>query len=121
LNELSGISIPSALNKVRYITEKQLHHLCSRGGVAWGQGEPTLERMLGPLVSAGCLPKGVAIHVRTIQAYSSPGSHYQEAALSSCHLDIAVQAVIEFLDWAATARYLTQEPNSSVDRLRHAP
>jgi hypothetical protein len=99
LGKLAGISVPGALNKARFVTEKVLHRLCSRGGVSWGTAEPTLERMIGPLVSAGCIPKSVAIHVRTIQAYASPGSHYQESALTGTHLDIAMQALCAFLDW----------------------
>jgi hypothetical protein len=99
LGNLEGISITGAMNKTRIITEKVLHRLCTCKNVSWGQAEPTLERMIGPLVSSGCIPKNVAIHVRTIQGYSSPGSHYQESALTGRHLDIAVQALIEFLDW----------------------
>jgi hypothetical protein len=100
LGELMRISVPSALNKVRYITEKELHRLCRRDGVSWGQGEPTLERMIGPLVATGSVPKDVATHIRTIQTNASPGSHYQESALSRSHLDIAMQAMVELLDWA---------------------
>jgi hypothetical protein len=65
LDKPSGISVPSGLNKIRFITEKVLHGLCTGKQVSWGEGEPTLERMIGPLVSAACLPKSVATHVRT--------------------------------------------------------
>jgi hypothetical protein len=101
LAKLIGFSITGALNKARIITEKVLHGLCQQKGMSWGQAEPTLERMIGPLVSASHIPKNVAIHVRTIQGYTSRGSHYLESALTGCHLDIAVRALIEFLDWSA--------------------
>ncbi len=58
-----------------------------------------LERMIGPLVAARHVPKDVAIHVRTIQANTSPGSHFQESALSDSHADIALTALKEFLLW----------------------
>jgi hypothetical protein len=101
LEKLSGISVPSALNKARFVVEKVLHGLCTRKGVSWGQAEPTLERMIGPLVASDRVPKSVAVHVRTVQAYASPGSHYQESALSGIHLAIAKEALVGFLEWVA--------------------
>jgi hypothetical protein len=38
---------------------------------------------------AGVVPKTIGIHVRTIQTNASPGSHYQEVALSAPHARIA--------------------------------
>src|ERR1051326_4795091 len=78
LEYLLEVDISSALNKVRFITEKVLYNLCTKKSISWGQAEPTLERMIGPLLSAGVIPKSIAIHVRTIQTNTSPGSHYQE-------------------------------------------
>jgi hypothetical protein len=99
LESLAGVDIPSSLNKIRCITEKALFQLCTRKGVSWGEAEPTLERMIGPLVAARCVPKNVAVHVRTIQANTSPGSHYQESPLSSSHLNIARAALADLLRW----------------------
>jgi hypothetical protein len=99
LQTLLPVDVPSSLNKIRYITEKVLHRLCSAGDVAWGAGEPTLERMIGPLVSRDLVPRNVAIHVRTIQTNTSPGSHFQEAQLTGTHVSIAVSALEEFLRW----------------------
>src|SRR5262245_52683224 len=79
LASLLSVDVPSSLNKIRFISEKALHMLCSAKSVSWGDAEPTLERMLGPLVAKGCIPKSVAIHLRTIQTNTSPGSHYQES------------------------------------------
>jgi hypothetical protein len=103
LETLLGVDVPSALNKVRYITEKALHGLCAAKGVSWGQAEPTLERMVGPLLAAGFIPKDVAVHVRTVQANASPGSHYQQSPLSEAHARIAHAALVEFLDWYSGA------------------
>jgi hypothetical protein len=103
LQELCAADVPSALNKMRYITEKALHQLCLARGVLWGQAEPTLERMIGPLVSARCLPGNIAIHVRTIQGNASPGSHYQASALTASHVGIARSALLEFLEWFAAS------------------
>ena len=91
----------SALNKMRYITEKVLHHLCTDNDVKWGKADPTLERMIGPLVAKKIIPKNVAIHVRTIQTNASPGSHFQEEALTSTHVLIAQVALVDFLEWHA--------------------
>lgn len=102
LQRLMSVDVPSVLNKIRFITEKVLYGLCLRSGVSWGQGEPTLERMLGPLVAAGVLPKSVAIHVRTVQTNTSPGSHYQECSLSRSHVEIALFALFELLEWLTT-------------------
>jgi hypothetical protein len=99
LEKLLDLDVPSSLNKIRFITEKTLQALCRKHGVAWGQAEPTLERMVGPLVSSDVIPRNIAIHVRTIQANTSPGSHYQESPLSTSHAAIAQNALIEFLDW----------------------
>jgi hypothetical protein len=96
---LHQVDVPSSLNKMRYISEKVMLELCTDKGVAWGQGEPTLERMIGPLVAAGCIPKSIAVHVRTVQTNASPGSHYQEVALSSAHVTIALSALTAFLNW----------------------
>jgi hypothetical protein len=60
--------------------------------------------MIDPLVSAGSIPNNMVIHVRTIQANASPGSHYQEAALSEPHVSSARFALITFLEWFAGAR-----------------
>jgi hypothetical protein len=99
LKTLIGVDVPSALNKIRFITEKVLRGLCEQSGISWGDAEPTLERMIGPLASAGCIPKNVALHVRTIQGNTSPGSHFQESALTPAHVTIALNALFEFLDW----------------------
>jgi hypothetical protein len=101
LETLSGVDVPSALNKIRFITEKVLHRLCARSRVQWGDAEPTLERMLGPLVAAKVVPKNVAVYVQTIQTNASAGSHYQEASLSGSHLRLAQGALVEFLGWVA--------------------
>jgi hypothetical protein len=102
LQRVLGTDVPSSLNKIRYVAEKILFRLCRQTQVSWGQGEPTLERMVGPLIASGCLPKNVAIHVRTIQSNSSPGSHYQEFELSTSHVEIASQALLELLGWFKT-------------------
>jgi hypothetical protein len=99
LLQLLPVGQGSALNKMRYITEKALHTLCVRKEVSWGQTEPTLERMIGPLLSSGVVPKSVGLHVRTVQTNASPGSHYQESALSDSHVRIALSALAEFLVW----------------------
>ena len=89
----------SALNKIRFVTEKILHRLCRAHDISWGKGEPTLERMIGPLVAHGVIPRSVSIHVRTIQTNASPGSHFQESALSVAHLTVAQLALLEFIEW----------------------
>jgi tetratricopeptide (TPR) repeat protein len=89
----------SALNKIRYVTEKVLHRLCTENDVSWGKAEPTLENMIGPLIAGKLIPKDVALHVRTVQTNASPGSHYQEAPLSSTHVQLAQIALLEFLEW----------------------
>jgi hypothetical protein len=99
LEALLAVDVPSSLNKIRFITEKVLQGLCKQRGVSWGQAEPTLERMIGPLVAADCIPKSITVHVRTIQMNTSPGSHYQESALSEPHVTIAQNALVEFLQW----------------------
>jgi hypothetical protein len=99
LETLLGVDVPSSLNKIRYITEKVLNLVCTAKDVSWGSGEPTLERMLGPLASAGSIPKNITIHIRTIQANTSPGSHYQESMLTASHADIAASALAELLHW----------------------
>ena len=104
MEQLLQVDVPSSLNKIRFIAEKVLHTLCVRHAITWGQAEPTLERMLGPcLISQGVIPKNTSVHVRTIQANSSPGSHYQESALSPSHAIIAQQALVEFLEWYSTS------------------
>lgn len=115
LQQVLGMDISSSLNKIRYIAEKILHRLCRQAKVNWGQAEPTLERMLGPLVAHGCLPKNLAIHARTIQANTSPGSHYQESALSESHAAIAQWALVELLEWFATLPDEPAEPGQSPD------
>lgn len=100
LRQLAIQDHASALNKIRYLTEKVLHRLCSEHHVSWGEREPTLENMIGPLVAHGVVPRNVALHVRTIQSNASPGSHYQAQPLSVAHVEIATLALIEFLEWA---------------------
>ena len=99
LDRLPQTDVPSALNKIRFITERVLHKLCRVREVSWGDAEPTLERMVGPLVSSGVLPKSIAIHVRTVQSNASPGSHYQDTPLAGRFLQIAREALTEFLTW----------------------
>jgi adenylate kinase family enzyme len=96
---LARQDVQSSLNKIRFIAEKVLHSLCTLNDVSWGKDEPTLERMIGPLISDRCIPKDVSLHLRTVQTYSSPGSHYQESSLSPVHVGIALDAFAEFLSW----------------------
>jgi hypothetical protein len=92
---------------MRYITEKALHHLCLARNVSWGSDEPSLENMIGPLTARNKLtgerviPRNVAVYVGTVQAYGSPGSHYQVSALSHAHVKIAHDALCQFLEWFA--------------------
>ena len=60
----------------------------------------------GPLIANKIIPRPMAIHVRSIQTNSSPGSHFQEEALTSSHLEIAQMALVEFLEW-----YYTTHPS----------
>lgn len=109
LGQLLPVDESSSLNKMRYITEKVLHTLCARHGVAWGQAEPTLERMIGPLLAEGVIPKNIGLYVRTVQTNASPGSHYQESALTPAHVRIAASALAELLAWftGTTCKVLT--------------
>jgi hypothetical protein len=101
LDELLNTDVASSLNKARFIVEKALHQLCLRAAISWGSAEPTLERLKGPLVARGCVPKNIAIHLDTIQRNASPGSHYQESPLSSAHVMVALTALVAFLEWYA--------------------
>lgn len=93
----------SALNKIRFVTEKALHTLCTTNQVGWGNGEPTLENMIGPLLARKIIPKNIGVHVRTIQSNASPGSHFQETPLDATHVHVAQVALVEFLEWFHTA------------------
>lgn len=112
LRTLVGRDDQSALNKIRYVTEKILHRLCKNHDVTWGKGEPTLERMIGPLTAREVIPKNVVIHVRTIQTNASPGSHYQENSLSYTHVHVAQVALLEFVEW-----YYRQEEHGELPPL----
>jgi CheY-like chemotaxis protein len=114
LDRLFDTDVQSALNKVRVAAEKVLYRLCTAHSVSWGNAEPTLERMLGPLVSAGVLPKDVAVHVRTVQANANFGSHFQESPPSAAHLGIAANALAEFLAWYERRSH--PAPSGATDR-----
>jgi tetratricopeptide (TPR) repeat protein len=106
----------SALNKMRYVTEKVLHRLCREHDVSWGKGEPTVENMIGPLIAAKVIPKNVGLHVRTVQTNASPGSHFQEHALGSTHVQVAQLALVEVLEWyqrRSEGAAAAEEPASS--------
>ena len=109
--------VPGTLNKIRYIAEKLFHGVCLRETVSWGQAEPTLERMLGPLQATQVLPKNIAILARTIQGHTSPGSHFQESELTETHVDIAQQALVGVLGWYASAsRGRPSKQDAAADR-----
>src|SRR5687768_15087903 len=99
LRQLSELDVAAALNKVRFVLEKILQRVCLDHGVSWGKSDPTIESMVGPLVARSVLPKNIAIHVRTVQANASPGSHFQSDPLSPSHLVIAMLALVDFLHW----------------------
>lgn len=103
LDTLLDVDVAASLNKMRTLTERMLYELCVAHDVSWGKGEATLERMVGPLLAAGRLPKQVGIHVRTVQSNASPGSHYQEEALDEQHLTVTLLAFVAVLDWYAPA------------------
>jgi hypothetical protein len=111
LEKLLEIDVGCSLNKIRCVTERVLHSLCKHNGVSWGHEEPTLERMIGPLVATKHIPRNVALHVRTIQTNASPGSHYQESPLSDSHVTIALMAFVDFLTWFGTVA----EPSAAAD------
>jgi tetratricopeptide (TPR) repeat protein len=114
LRQLAGIDHGSALNKVRYVTEMVLRRLCEERAVSWGKGDPTIESMVGPLVAHGCMPRNVSIHVRTIQANASPGSHFQSDPLSNAHVQIAQLALVDLLEWYYRQRgQLADAPDAS--------
>ena len=52
LIKILDVDTTSALNKMRFITEKLLLTHARQAQVAWGDSEPTLERLIGPLVAA---------------------------------------------------------------------
>jgi len=104
LRTLTGLEPQSALNKIRYITEKVLVDVCRKHSVSWGPKEPTIESMVGPLVSKEILPRNQAVLVRTIQTNASAGSHYQESALTYTHVHIAQMALVDFLEWYCSER-----------------
>jgi tetratricopeptide (TPR) repeat protein len=111
LRALAGFDSASALNKCRYISERVLRTLCDQTGTSWGKTEPTLENMLGPLVARGVIPKNIGVHLRTIQANASPGSHFQSEPLSDAHVFIAVVALLDVLEW-----YLRQrDPQARIE------
>ena len=100
LKQLHGFQDSQAqLNKIRYISEGVCTYLCKEHSVTWGDKEPTLERMLGPLRAAKVLPAPIHSHLRSIQSTTSPGSHYQQDKLTESHCQIALLALIEVLDW----------------------
>ncbi len=107
----------ATLNKVRYITEGVLHRLCKQHGISWGKAEPTLENMFGPLVAGGVVPKNIGIHLRTIQTNASPGSHFQETPLTASHVNIALLALVDVLEWLLDER----EPQLPAAAPRRAP
>jgi hypothetical protein len=100
---LGGNDAPSILTKVRFITEKLLQAVCLRNDMKWGEGPPTIERMIGPLIARGAVPSDIALFVRTIQTHASPGSHYQRRPLSLTHVNIALEALIKTLEWYFTS------------------
>ena len=51
----------AALNKMRFVTERILHQLCTEHDVKWGKSEPTLESMIEPLLAKKVIPKDVAV------------------------------------------------------------
>ena len=55
--------------------------------------------MIGPLRAKKILPAPIASHLRSIQSTTSPGSHYQMDKLTDSHVQIAMLALIELLDW----------------------
>jgi hypothetical protein len=69
--------------------------------------------MIGPLTAEGVLPKSVAIHVRTVQANTSPGSHFQPSMLSEAHALIAEQALFELIEW-----FMTRHPDPATEMER---
>lgn len=120
LQKLHHIQDPQGqLNKIRYISEGILQLLCKNHNVGWGKSEPTLERMIGPLRAQKILPAPIASHLRSIQSTTSPGSHYQMDKLSESHVQIAMLALIELLDWylseSGEELHLNRESGKQID------
>lgn len=101
LGQLIPIDPSAALNKMRFIAEGVLVGMCRANGLAWKGGRPTIDRMVPPLEDAGVVPNQIGAHLRTVQVNASPGSHYQDEALSYQHVDIALPALVAFLRWYA--------------------
>ena len=112
LNELDDAN--AQLNKVRYIAEGILHTLCIENEVKWGNKEPTLDRMIGPLRSQKVLTAPIAAHFRSIQSTCSPGSHFQKNQLTRSHTQIALLALVEVLEWYVTTRTTTHVPKEAL-------
>jgi CHASE2 domain-containing sensor protein len=102
LEQAVKIDASLPLNQMRRITEKVLRQLCDAKDIAVGT-KPGLEELIVALKKAGAVPKNVEVHVRAIQDYVNPASHHQDAPFSQAHVRIAQQALVELLDWYATA------------------
>lgn len=89
----------SALNKARVIAEGVLLRLARRHDVEWGEGKATLDRLVGPVTFCKVLPRPQAEHVRTIQNYTSPNSHYQDIPPGGAQVTIVAFALAELLGW----------------------
>jgi len=95
----SRIDIQTTLNKIRYTVEKMMYKLCEKNETFPGKQETTIENMIGPLVSAKIIPKSIGSHIRTIQNYTSPGSHYNKDVPNNTQLLICMPALLEIMDW----------------------
>lgn len=102
IEQLAPLDVQSSLNLIRRICEAHLLALCKRTETSWGDAQPTLERMIGPLIAKKHVPSGIAAHVRTVQAITSPASHHQADEFGGDHLDVAVRALLNVLQSASS-------------------
>jgi hypothetical protein len=121
LERLLDLDPAASLNKMRTLTERMLLELCSEHQVSWGAAEPTLERMIGPLLAGGHLPRHVGLHVRTVQTNASAGSHYQPHPLDDEHATVALMALLAVLEWSASRDATVDVGSDSVVLGRSTP
>lgn len=116
-------SVSFAMGEIRRIAERVLRELPGRKPEEGDRSSLMLDDLIRQAMESDLITVGVEVYLRTIQGNANPGCHWQEKSLERSHVQIALIALVETLEWFCLERRLRKpiEKGGGKDRNKPQP